>query len=106
MTAHAFKASNITTSSATLTLSGYAGGWSVQLTPQRCVTSFSIYTQNASSLSPATTYTYHAYGGSGCVGTPLASVTVLTLLAQVSSVAAERATRHWLSPGRRSAASR
>ena len=76
-------ASAITTTTATLTLTGETGSWQLKETSPNtgtCTAGESDYTHALSSLTPGTTYTYKAFGGSGCLtADELHSVTFSTI---------------------------
>ena len=77
-----FVASDITATTATLTLTGKGGGWWLKHTTPAggtCTAGEGDYTHALSSLDAGTAYTYKAYGDSACATTALQSVTFTTL---------------------------
>ena len=75
-------ASGIRGTTATLTLTGETGSWWLKETSPNtgtCTAGESDYSHALSSLTTSTTYTYKAYGASGCATTALHSVTFTTL---------------------------
>ena len=76
-----FVASDITATTATLTLTGKGGGWWLKRTTPEggtCAAGEGDYTHALSSLNPGTAYTFKAYGDSACATTALHSVNFTT----------------------------
>ena len=88
--AESLAASGVTHATALLTLGKHSGDWYTKYTSPSggscsSVVSSGTTTANLTGLSGNTSYTFKAYGDSGC-GTELASATLLTTPSQVSGV--------------------
>ena len=79
--AESLRVSGVSSTGATLTLSGHTGDWSYKNDGPGapCHDIASGTTASLSGLTPQTTYRYHAYRGSGCSGSPIAAVSFETL---------------------------
>ena len=85
-------ASSITTTTATLTITGETGSWWLKRTTPAggtCTAGESDYTHALSTLTMGTAYTYKAYRDSACAGTAIHSVTFTPPVSAPTSLGAQ-----------------